>query len=60
MVISKMAWKQMYFVIFFRLLGNQIVLFFTIQNGIASFTPEYSKVPSLFVLDGCSGVLRIL
>ena len=35
-------------------------IFFTIQRAMAWFTPEYSSLPVLLVLDGCSGVLHIL
>ena len=48
MVISKIDWKDIYFVILFSSSWqSDWVLFFTIQTLIALFTPEYSKVPSL-------------
>ena len=47
MVISKMDWKQMHFVILFSsCLQSVCVIFFTILTVIVCFTPEYSKVPS--------------
>ena len=41
---------------FYLLLGNRIVLFFTILDLLHSAP----KCPVLLVLDDCSGVLRVL
>ena len=46
MVISKMDWKHIYFVILFSSSWRSDCVFFTIQTVIAWFTPEYSKVPN--------------
>ena len=53
MVISKMDWTHMYFVILFFRFSNLIVLFFhNSKTEVAWFTLEYSKCPGLLVLDG--------
>ena len=57
MVISKMNWKDVYFVI----LGNRIWIIFHNSNSnhlIYSWVLQSAQL-SLF-LDGCSGVLRVL